>query len=76
MRNGIFNSVASCMDGVVVLVAVRTSQSTTISSWSSYYIFVGGNVKLKSNYGYRNVFFCVAIIVYGLKMLLLELSLL
>ena len=44
------NSIAPCMDGVVVLVAVRTSQSTTISSWSSYYILVGGNVKLNSNY--------------------------
>ena len=50
MRKSMCNSIAPCMDGVVVLVAVRTSQSTTISSWSSYYILVGGNVKLKSNY--------------------------
>ena len=50
MRNGMCNSIAPRMDGVVVLVAVHTSQFKTISSWSSYYIIVGGNVKLKSNY--------------------------
>ena len=53
MRNGMCNSIAPCADGVVVLVAVRTSQTAAISSWSSYYISVGGNFKLKSNYGYR-----------------------
>ena len=50
MRNGMCNSVAPCVDGVVVLVAVCTSQFATISSWSSHYILVGRNVKLKSNY--------------------------
>ena len=50
MRNGMCNSIAPCMEGVVIFVAVRTSQSTAISSWSSYYILVGGNVKLKSSY--------------------------
>ena len=50
--NEIGNSIAPCVDGVVVVMAVRTSQSATISSWSSYYILVGGNVKLNSNYSY------------------------
>ena len=50
MHNDMCNSIVPCMDGVVVLVTVGTSQSTTISSWSSYYILVAGNAKLKSNY--------------------------
>ena len=50
MHNGMCNSVAPCVDGVAVLVAVHTSQFATISSWSSHYILVGRNVKLKSNY--------------------------
>ena len=50
MRNGMCNLVAPGVDGVVVLVAVRTSQLATIPSWSSHYILVRRNVKLKSNY--------------------------